>query len=397
MLFWVICGALTVLTGLYIGLPMVRARRADAAANPDVALYKAQLAELDRDVARGTIDATEAETARTEISRRLLAASHRSDRQSAAGPKTVAALVTFAIVVGISLVTYIGIGSPDMSDQPLAARLAEADQRRAERPSQVELETAAPAPPPVDADQEYLDAVARLREVMDSDVGDAQGWSLLAEHEAQLRNYPAARRAQARVVELKGEEASVQDLQLWADLLVAAADGYVSPETESVVRQMLNRDPENVAARYYMGSLYNQTGRPDIAFVTWRRLIEAAPDSFHVALARAQIEGAARRAGTEYTLPPETGPSVDQIENAQDMSDEDREAMIQNMVAGLAARLANDGGPPSEWSRLIRAYMVLGEEEAAQSVLDEALGVFGDVPEAVAEFEALRAEMAATE
>lgn len=397
MLFWLICGALTVLTGLYIGLPMVRARRVDEAANPDIALYKAQLSELDRDLARGTIDATEAGTARTEISRRLLAASHRTDRQSAGGPKMVAALVTFAVVAGISLATYIGIGSPDTADQPLAARLAEADQRRAERPSQAELEAAAPAPPPVDADQEYLAAVARLREVMETDTGDAQGWNLLAEHEAQLRNYPAASRAQAQVVALKGENASLQDLQIWADLLVAAADGYVSPETESVVRQILNRDPQSVAGRYYMGSLYNQTGRPDVAFVTWRRLVETAPDSFHVALARAQIEGAARRAGLDYTLPPETGPSMDDIANAQDMDEDDRQAMIQNMVAGLAARLANDGGPPSEWSRLIRAYIVLGEEQAAQAVLDEALGVFSDVPEAVAEFEALRAEMADSE
>ena len=54
------------------------------------------------------------------------------------------------------------------------------------------------------------------------------------------------------------------------------------------------------------------------------------------------------------------------------------------MVAGLADRLANEGGPPQDWARLIRSLMVLGEEDRARAIYAEALQVFAEVPDALA-------------
>ena len=69
---------------------------------------------------------------------------------------------------------------------------------------------------------------------------------------------------------------------------------------------------------------------------------------------------------------------------ADDMSDEDRAAMIENMVSGLAERLATEGGSAAEWARLITAYGVLGRSEEAKSILSEARAAFQTSVEAQA-------------
>ena len=75
-------------------------------------------------------------------------------------------------------------------------------------------------------------------------------------------------------------------------------------------------------------------------------------------------------------LPDQPGPTAEDIEAAGDMSEEDRQAMIESMVAGLSERLANEGGTPAEWARLISAYIVLGQPERALPIYQEALTVF---------------------
>jgi cytochrome c-type biogenesis protein CcmH len=176
---------------------------------------------------------------------------------------------------------------------------------------------------------------------------------------------------------LKGADVTNDDRRRMVDLMVTAADGMVSPETEAFVRRILEEDPEDEVALYYMGALYYQTDRADVALRLWRPIAENGdPSSFHVAAVRSQIEDAAFRAGVKYTLPDEKGPSAADIANAQDMTEEDRQNMIRGMVAQLAGRLADEGGPASDWARLIGAYGVLGETDKATEVWLEASEVF---------------------
>ena len=70
MLFWIICAALAIIVAATVVMPMVRATDPLDAA-PDIAFYKAQLAEVDRDVSREVLAADEAERAKAEIARRL--------------------------------------------------------------------------------------------------------------------------------------------------------------------------------------------------------------------------------------------------------------------------------------------------------------------------------------
>ncbi|WP_108258339.1 hypothetical protein [Mangrovicoccus ximenensis] len=70
------------------------------------------------------------------------------------------------------------------------------------------------------------------------------------------------------------------------------------------------------------------------------------------------------------------------------MTDGDRQAMIRGMVEGLAGRLADQGGSPEEWARLIGALGVLGETERAQDIYGEARTVFAADPEGLAKVDA---------
>ncbi|SEM82094.1 cytochrome c-type biogenesis protein CcmH [Loktanella fryxellensis] len=379
-MFWIICFvmALGVVTTLLAPLLRPADRGED---HPQIAIYKGQLEEVDRDIERGVLNPAEAERARVEISRRLLAVSRTATTDRAApiwANRAMAAGVTGFLLIA-ALLTYRSLGAPGEPDQPLAARMAQAQDMRENRPDQAALEAAAPPPPAVEAPAEYLQMIAQLRQTVPTRPDDLQGWTLLALHEARLGNYADAAQAQARVVDLKGDTVVSADLERQADLLVAAAGGIVSPQVEAIAMRLVEQDPGQIAGRYYLGALFAQTGRPDVAFRYWRPLVEGDASTFHTELARAQIEDAAVRAGMTYTAPAVRGPGVDDIAAAQDMAPEDRQAMIGGMVNQLADRLAQQGGPASDWARLISAYGVLGETQAASEVWAEAqLSFAGD-------------------
>jgi cytochrome c-type biogenesis protein CcmH len=390
MLFWIVAGTLAALVALLLARPLLRSAPSGPKAAPDQAIYRDQLAEVERDLARGLIAPQEAERARTEIARRLLAADRAGPAATVEAPRRaglIAAAFAAVLVVLGGLLLYSSLGRPTIHDQPRAARIAEALALRAARPSQAEAEAQAaqsfPAPEP-QAPADYLAMIEELRRVVPTRPEDRQGWELLALHEASLGRYPDAARAQERVIALKGDEATAADYVALADRMVAAAGGVVTPEAEAILGEVAERDPGNLALLYYSGLLEAQTGRPDLAFPYWRQVVEQAPpDSLHHRLAAGQIEEVAWLAGVDYALPA-AGPSQEQVAAAQDLDPEARAEMIRGMVDQLSARLASEGGPPEDWARLIASLGVLGDTEQASNILAEARTAFAASPEAQA-------------
>lgn len=379
--FLLIAGAMAIAVATLLANAILRGqRRARSGATSDLAVYKDQLKEVDRDLARGILTEAEAKQVRVEVSRRILAADRAEDEaEGRQGPKAAAILVTVAVVFGGAGWVYTQIGAPGYPDLPIEERLATAAELRASRPGQADAEARVPPSPALDVDPRLPGLVQQLRDALSDRPDDLQGYVLLANNEALLGDFQAAYAAQSRVLELRGTAADYAD---YADLLILAAGGYVSPEAEVALNAALDRDPANGSARYYAGLLAIQTGRPDQAFTLWRPLLEEGPpDAPWIAPIRAQIEQAAQAAGVRYTLPAETaaplrGPSTDDMAAAQEMAPEDRAAMIEGMVAGLADRLANEGGPPEEWAQLINALGVLGRQDEARAIADEAEQVF---------------------
>jgi len=127
---------MTLLAALIVIYPIVSRRRETMQSSAsDLAVYRDQLRELDGDVARGILSGDEAESSRTEISRRLLAADARQSSEAAPAPKASNRIATFglalALIVGAPLL-YSVIGAPGTPDRPLAERFTPIPQKEAE-------------------------------------------------------------------------------------------------------------------------------------------------------------------------------------------------------------------------------------------------------------------------
>lgn len=360
----------------------------------DLAVYRAQLAEVERDAGRGVLDPDEAARLRIEISRRLLAADKRANASGTTlrkGQRGLGAALMLLVLAG-SAALYWTLGAPGYGDMALQDRIAAAAETRATRPSQAEIVAQMPARTPLQTDADYIKLVERLRQAVITRPDDLRGLALLARNEAILGNYSAAAEAQGRVITLKGAAAGATDYVTLGDALILGAGGYVSPEAEAALKEALARDPDNGTAQYYIGLMLAQTGRPDRAFHIWDRLLRRARgDEPWVRPIRNQIGDAAWFAGVQYELPEAPalpGPDADAVAGAAEMSAEDRQEMIRGMVARLSDRLATEGGSPAEWARLIGALGVLGDFEQANAIWQEAQTRFAGKEDALQQIDA---------
>lgn len=82
-----------------------------------------------------------------------------------------------------------------------------------------------------------------------------------------------------------------------------------------------------------------------------------------------------------------SGPSAEDIANAQAMTEEDRNAMIAGMVAGLAARLEEQPDDPEGWMMLIRSESVLGNMDGALAAYQSARSYFANNPTVLSQLE----------
>ncbi|MCE8506825.1 c-type cytochrome biogenesis protein CcmI [Ruegeria pomeroyi] len=398
MTFWILVTLMALTVAALLALSMLRARAAaEPAAAYDLRVYRDQLAGVDRDLARGVIDAADAERIRTEISRRILAADTqmRAEAEGAGQSRRkvgLAALVGAVVIVGGTMTLYSRLGAPGYGDLPLQLRLDIAQANRTDRPGQAEAEARVPPQPALQLEPDYADLLEKLRDTVAQRPDDIQGHMLLAQHEANTGNFQAAYAAKGRVIALLQGDASPQDFTEQAELMIRAAGGYVSPEAEAVLFEALRRDPEYGPARYYWGTMLAQIGRPDLAFNTWARTLQTAPAGTAWGQAiRDQIGELAMRAGVNDYTPPAPpadtaslpGPRREDVEAASEMDAETRAEMIRGMVTRLSTRLATEGGTPQEWGRLIGALAVLGETDRALAILEEARQVYAESADAL--------------
>ncbi|MEM8776482.1 MAG: c-type cytochrome biogenesis protein CcmI [Pseudomonadota bacterium] len=393
MHFWMPAIVLALGCGAVIAVVLLRGRVAEAAsAAYDLEVYRDQLKEVDRDLARGIIAEQEAERIRTEVSRRVLAADKALNEADASTGQPVGSgrfIAAFAVIglVTVSVFLYTQLGAPGYDDLPRSARLAASEEARANRPDQAALEARQTSTSvEAQASEDYRALVAQLRAAVAERRDDLQGFTLLARNEAALGNLVAAHQAQARVIELKGARATAEDYVDLADLMISAAGGLVSAEAETVLRGALARAPDHPRARYYLGLYMVQIDRPDAAFRLWDTLLrESAPSDPWTPLIRDRIEDLAWRAGViRYRLPPEgeqRGPTWDDLQSAGNLTPEERLAMARNMVDGLEDRVLNEGGDVAEWARLTNGLTVLGEFDRVRAALERARMVFADRPE----------------
>ncbi len=390
MIFWVIAVGLCALAVGLLVLPLLRRPGAGAPrAAYDLNVYKDQLAEIEREAARGELGAAQAEAARAEIERRLLGAAEAvaeaaAEAAAARGSDQGAPrrAVTWATTWGVALVLaiavpaaaiglYLTLGTPGVPSLPFA-------ERPAPQP---------PAPEPGFA-QEMGDLAVRLADRLAQDPSDRDGWLLLGRTYAQLQRFDEAAEAYRTAIAQGFDGAETQSAL--GEVLVAGAGGAVGPEARRAFAASLENDPEDPRARYYAGLALVQDDRLRQAIELWVDLLrESTADAAWRPMVAQQIREAAARLGIE---PPEVaavpapestppGPSAADLEAARAMSPDQQAAFIRSMVARLAERLETEPGDVQDWLRLARAYGVLREPAKAETALARAAALVRDLPQ----------------
>lgn len=351
----------------------------------DAQVFRDQLAEVERDLARGAIGAEEAEGARIEVSRRLLKADRDSKAQAdlSPGPKGLARVIAVVVLVAVpalALGIYAELGQPGLPGQPLAERVAAAQ----DRPSQAEAEAQAGLDPmPPIEDTELAENLERLEQVVAGRPDDAEGQRLMGITQLRAGRFVAARKAFDRYLEL-ADQVSPDTHANHAESMIMGAGGYVSPEAGAALEQALRKDPSNQMARYYAGIALAQAGRLSQAAQLWQRLRAEVPDGSQVAGALDALLADARQRLPGAVQPGQPGPSQDDIEAAQDMTPEERAEMIASMLARFEDRLTSQGGDVEDWVRLMGMYAQQQRPDDARRIYD--LGVAAQTEQSAKSF-----------
>ena len=366
-------------TLLPILAPLLRGSRPlPPRASFDQAVYRDQLHELDRDIARGLITPAEANTARLEVQRRLLAA----DRIPVAAPRLsrspLLAAIVFLIIAAGSVSGYLWLGAPGLPDEPYSARGAELAAN--------------------DGQSSLRQATAALAAKLKQNPQNAQGWLLYGRSLAMLNQWDQAEDAYRHAIDLGQTGPDV--LGDHAEIMVMQAGGTVTPAAEAAFQKLLKADPGSGMARYYLAIAAMQAGEPRRAIDGLQALLAELPaDSPLRPQLGEKVAAAAQAAGIPVPqlakgAPPAPGPGsgptagsntgsaggpdAKAVADAANMSDDQRTAMIRGMVANLAAKQQADPSNLDGWLRLGRAYTVLHEPDKAADSFDKAAGLKPD-------------------
>jgi cytochrome c-type biogenesis protein CcmH len=349
-MLWLVFALMTAAAIFAVLWPLARKRSFDRGV-PDVAVYRDQLDEIERDRANGTLGGAEADAARVEVSRRLLTAAGAQHPLPAAPGlslrhrRWVGNAALLAIPFGV-LAVYLGLGSPSLPGQPLAQRLA--------------------TPPDTSS---IASLIARVETHLEREPNDGRGWEVIAPVYMRLGRFEDAVRAYRSSLKLLGETADRQ--ASLGEALAGAATGVVTADAKAAFERALVLDAANPRAQFYLGIAAQQDGRATEAVERWQSLIARAPADApwlpHVREALARVEPAAV---AEKPVTP--GPSAQDVAAAADMPASERDQMVRGMVERLAARLSADGSDVDGWLRLMRAYVVLGEIGKARAAATDA-------------------------
>jgi cytochrome c-type biogenesis protein CcmH len=334
MALWFVLGLMLLAAVFAVLWPL--GRKSELRSGSDIAVYRAQLDEIEADRAAGRIAENEAQAARVEISRRLLAAADAAPTvvvNDSPHLRRAAALVALVLLpIGAGLL-YLTIGSPFQPSQPIADRRG----------------------PPSEQD-DILNLVARVEARLAANPDDVRGWQVIGPVYMQLGRYDDAAKARQNVLRIMGANAE-REANL-GEALTAASGGIVTADAKAAFERSLALDSNDYKARFFLGLAAEQDGKPDEAAAVWRDLIASAPPDARwldvVRQALARVDG---------TTPP--GPTEKEVSASNELSPEQRTAMVQGMVASLAERLKADGADVDGWLRLLRSYMVLGERDKA--------------------------------
>lgn len=343
----------------------------------DLQIYRDQLREVARDNKRGLLSDEQAAAATTEIERRILTADANRVAPGTDSPlsRSVTAVVAVAVPVA-ALFLYLQLGTPHAPDMPFAGR-----------------DITNPEPQQVTDDAPQMtQMIARLKQRLRQSPEDAQGWLLLARSFLTVERFDAAVQAFDKAIRFGGREPYV--LSGFLEARVMAAGGRIDDSLLALTDEILSADPTNAAALHYTGLGREQKNDLRGALQAWVDLSAVTPiDAPWIGDVRRRIDAAATALGItpgSITLsesvraalaaaPAAPGPTREDMNAAAQMSPEDRQEMIHNMVQGLLKRLKENPNDLNGWVMLERSYRVMGDIDKADETAEHIKAMGGAV------------------
>jgi len=311
-------------------------------------IYNRFVADLDRRVANGDLDAELAGEERAEAARALLHAHEIEDD----GPEQIKPAIAVAVMAGVialSFSGYIMFGHPQLPDQPFAGRLAQWTAEAKTDPDNV---------PP-----QAMAAVLKQRQAHYST--SPVFWLLSGRIDMQGGQFYDAVKAFDRAQKL-----SPSTFAAWGELgeaLTVANRGSVGAAAHTAFIRALTIDPNDARAHFYLG---------------------------REAVAQGHYDDARGHFSTVLTQLPADDPRRVEVVNALKSTDQaelTQKAMqgrISGMVATLQAQLKASPDNPDGWARLLRSWSVLGDQPAYDAALSAMRAEYHDRPAIAADIEA---------
>jgi len=314
---------------------------------------KTALDATDRDEALGIINAPDAMSERAKIATDF--ASQKSQEGQAFKASGKGAVIAFSAIGVLSLISFSAYslkGSPDFRDQPLAWRIENF------------------------ADIRLAHNFEKLEDHLVKNPQDAEGWAVIGPIYFSQQRWELAAQSYLSAVHY-GSFSNAQQSEFLSratQSLLNESNGVFTAEIIRFAEMADRTDPSNQVAAFLNALAIENSQSAGDAIVNWRQVIERFPsDSDLKAEISQRIENL-----TQPQPKISGGPSLEQMRDAQTLTDKDRQAMIDNMVEGLAVRLEDDPNDIAGWERLMHAYVVLGKKDAASDSYNKALTIFAE-------------------
>ncbi len=236
----------------------------------NAAIYRDEMADLDRDLATGALNEADHRQAKEELQRRLLEDSSGAEAayaKPAVPKKTLAVLALLLPLAAAGL--YLMLGTPAGINPP-------PEERQFTR---------------ADIDRMVAGLAARLEQQPDN----VEGWIMLARSYRALRRLDEAASAYAHAVALTGNDPNL--LAEYADVIILRTGSFDGKPTELIIRA-LKLDPDNVQAGWLAGTAAFEHGRYAEAVGFWERALKQLPPGSEDAQALAGSIEEARTKGS---------------------------------------------------------------------------------------------------
>jgi cytochrome c-type biogenesis protein CcmH len=339
-------------------------------------IYRDQIKEVQTDLDAGTIAVVDAEQAKSEIQRRLVAAARDVETSRPLTPAwrglALASTAGFLILGSVNLYAY--LGSPSLPAAPVQTPVAKTETQPAQA---VAAEQQAAQAPAAGGPGQVTDMIQKLALRLKANPNDAEGWRMLGWSYFNIQDYTQSAAAYGKALAI--DPNNIEYKSALAEAMVQTTEGMVTPEAQKLIADVLAKDPKDLRGRFYDALAREQAGDQTGALDRWLALLADAPaDAGWREDVRIRVEKLGK--DTNRDVSAALAPVESNTLAKQPLAADEKNAMLEGMIAKLAQKLVDNPKDRDGWAMMIRSLTVKGDKAGAEKALQDALAIFKDDP-----------------